>query len=374
MRRLLYALLAVQCLLHLPSISVMGSQAADEKPCADFNYASSAGAMAGLENAFVCPFDGVAQVHCNERFPLKPITDIKATQVNLSDVLFYVLVGPKSKTDAFKWWLPLLRGAKNIDIALVADPCPEGKDTCNDGAASLMTDLQTASIMQPVKGSGNMGASANFTMLRVNACDVGYDVLSCKTRSGQRLAYAAFPKKLYYFKFDTDTLIFPGRLQHFLQTLDATHLGEKGPIYFGAVRESGGNLLLCGNLPYTKTSGDVTKGGLCYAQGGAGYGLNNRAMAVMAAAPPCTAELNNRKETRDTTPEDTFTALYMYKAAAINVIHCGGFDSSEVVNERKLRNSITFHYIDSKWLQQHGPTVLKHYHHHNNARGVRSHD
>jgi len=372
---------------------------AAEKPCADFNYAASAGAMAGLENTFVCPFDGVAQVNCNERFPLKSSANIKATQVKLSEVLFYVLVGPKSKADAFKWWLPLLRGTANVDIALIADPCPESAETCNDGAAGLLAELKTlmeaghppqgngsgstaAPTGSSVAGSAHKGirAYANFVLMRVNACDVGYDVLSCKTRSGQRLAYGAFPRKLYYFKFDTDTLIFPSRLQHFLQTLESTHLGggfkapSSLPIYFGAVRESGGNLLLCGNLASTKTSGDVTKGGLCYAQGGAGYGLNNHAMSIMAAAPPCTAVLNSRKETRDTTPEDTFTALHLYKASAINVIHCGGFDSSEVVDERKLRNSITFHYIDRKWLQQHGSTVLEHYHHHNNARGIHGHD
>jgi len=460
-------LLFLQCiLLHfhvpLPFASIEAKQIPDEKPCSDFNYAASAGAMAGLENTYVCPFDGVAQVYCNERFPIKSSANIKSTQVSLSDVLFYVLVGPKSKADAFKWWLPLLRGTVNADIVLIADPCPDNKETCSDGAASLLTELRLlmedtprrasdwvstgGSLSGSGSGSGSNAAAhkgagvvANFVLLRVDACDVGYDVLSCKTRRGQRLAYTAFPHKLYYFKFDTDTIIFPGRLQHFLQTLDATHMGggiklpaanvsseqnrnlrqvlgadtkiqerrheqeeEMGqvenmnlnahtgrrastetndaatllpaPIYFGAVRESGGNLLLCGNLPYTKTSGDVQKGGLCYAQGGAGYGLNNRAMSIMAAAPPCTAELNSRKNTRDTTPEDTFTALHLFKSVAINVIHCGGFDSSEVVNERKLRNSITFHYIDSKWLQQHGPTALKHYHHHNNARGIHAHD
>ena len=448
--------------LYFLLMLVAAADDSKQKPCADFNYASSAGAIAGLEHAFVCPFDGVAQTHCSEHFPLKSAQDIKQKVLELSNVLFYVLVGPKSKVDAFKWWLPLLQGV--VDIAIVADPCPKDNVDCDDSASHLVSELiehldhtyhgpPTAKESARAIATGMMSRDKDsdvkkspshvskdrnitFTLLRVNKCDVGYDVLSCKLRTGQRLAYQRFPNKMYYFKFDTDTLIFPSRLQHFLQTLDTTHASggwkadpvvsthqsiaiqqqrslrsedmlltthrtsEGGtasgsrilapsdgglkrssnnshtqrssnqPIYFGAVRESGGNLLLCGTIAVTKTHGDRSKGGLCYAQGGAGYGLNNRAMAIMAASPACTDELNQNKSTRDTTPEDAYTALRMYEVGGINVIHCGGFDSSEVVNDRKLRNSITFHYIDSAWLRQHGATLLKHYHNHNNARGV----
>ena len=366
----------LQILIYVALFSLVGVLFTNaEKACADFNYGSSAGAMAGLENAFICPFDGLSQVVCREKYPLKSSKDIKPEHVSLVDVLFYILVGPKSKTDAFKWWLPLLK--EPVDILLIADACPDGKEECDDGVSELLRDLRTATVSEKLdtgSGSGSIHPP-KFHITRVNPWDRGYDVLSCKTRTGQRHGLELFPDKKYYFKFDTDTLIFPGRLQHFLSTLHAVHIGSSNaykdiPIYFGAVQESGGSLLLCGNLPLTEHSGDTSKGGLCYGQGGAGYGLNKEGMRIASSVPLCTEEGNNNKETRDLTPEDTQTALSLYNYGnKTNIIHCGGFDSSELVNDRKMKNSITFHYIDKSWLQKHGHILLKHYHNPHNARG-----
>ena len=67
----------------------------------------------------------------------------------------------------------------------------------------------------------------------------------------------------------------------FLRTLDSVVDYEaRLPIYFGTVVESGMNLLLCGRETFGR--GDLSKGGLCYGQGGAGYGLDNLAMKVMS--------------------------------------------------------------------------------------------
>jgi len=103
-------------------------------------------------------------------------------------------------------------------------------------------------------------------------------------------------------------------------------------------------------------SGNVEKGGLCYGQGGAGYGLNNIAMKALIASPICSS-----LKTSDETPEDTFTGLTIYNAYKVNVIHCGGFRSSELIGEQLFRHSISFHYIDHKWLRSHGNKVKAHY-------------
>lgn len=72
---------------------------------------------------------------------------------------------------------------------------------------------------------------------------------------------------------------------------------------------------------------------------------------------------------QDNSPEDTFVAMRMFNEFKIDVIHCGGFSSSELTNDRKMRSSITFHYIDSRWLNSWGQTLLDHYHHHDHSHG-----
>jgi hypothetical protein len=233
-----YGSLLLLYLCLLPFLASGGEIDSKEKPCADFNIGASVGAMAGLESSFVCPLDGVSRTSCREPFPVKDFKDIHAETVNLADVLFYVLVGPKSKTDAFKWWLPLLR-EPNVDILLVSDACEGAADStseCEDGVTQLLTDLRS-SVGKERQAVNSKLHSPTFHLARVNPWDKGYDVLSCKTRSGQREAYKRFPDKKFYFKFDTDTIIFPGRLQHFLQTLLAVHAGGQHPMYFGAVQE-----------------------------------------------------------------------------------------------------------------------------------------
>ena len=125
------------------------------------------------------------------------------------------------------------------------------------------------------------------------------------------------------------------------------------PTYFGTTIESGMTLLLCGRD--WSNAGNVAKGGLCYAQGGGGYGLNNVAMNALATAPNCT-------NPPDTSPEDTYTALRMYDVFKTTVIHCGGFSSSELVSDIKMRNSISFHFIDAGWLRKHGQNLWNHAH------------
>jgi len=153
---------------------------------------------------------------------------------------------------------------------------------------------------------------------------------------------------------DTDSILFPRRFFQFLNTLESVSNSTLNPLYFGTVVESGMNLLLCGR--FWVNEGNVQKGGLCYGQGGAGYGLNNLAMEAMAGAPLCSS-----LDKPDETPEDVFTALRVYNIFRSVVIHCGGFRSSELVGDQLFKQSISFHYIDHKWLRSHGSKLAHHY-------------
>jgi hypothetical protein len=187
-------------------------------------------------------------------------------------------------------------------------------------------------------------------LVRSHPFDFGYKYLSCKLRTGAKLIYDMFPKKQFYLKVDADTILLPLRLMHFLQTLDSVTDARENALYFGTTIETGIDLLLCGR--HWKRNGKVDKGGLCYAQGGAGYGLNNEAMAVLASSPTCDPK------NLDASPEDTYTGLRVYDAFKTTVIHCGGFVSSGLMTDARLKKGITFHHIDAKWLKMYGEAIL----------------
>jgi hypothetical protein len=320
-----------------------------DQGCADFNKGAAQAALAGLENVFVCPADGISGLICADSFPLKNISTVfplKNTSVTAqshliwNDTLIFLLMGPKSKTEAFLWWLPLM--TEPLDIVIVADACPPLEPNCTD---AVTTNVEMFHKKFPI---------LNFHLIRSYEHDTGYKILSCKLRTGAAIIYKQFPKKKIYFKIDTDTIIFPKRLLSFFHTLDAVS-EPSAPLYFGTVVESGMGLILCGR-EWTHL-GPVAKGGICYGQGGAGYGLNNFGMNVLASSIACNAL------TIDPMPEDTFTAMRMYETYKSVVVHCGGFSSSEIMTDLRLRSSISFHYVDTKFLRTYGDALLKHIHH-----------
>ena len=325
-------------------ILVISTQSSEEDNstygCADFNFAAAQAALAGLHTAYICPQDGISRVKCAESFPLKPVDQITQSHLTWSDIVIYVLVGPNSRTDAFFWWLQFI--SEPMDMVLVGDACPGDRDWCNDHIHAIQERINSS--------HPNVRAHT----LRSYVSDTGYKILSCKLRSGMFKVYQKFPDRKYYYKIDTDTIVFPRRLFSFLKTLESTTNSSFDPLYFGTVVESGMNLLLCGRNWVNE--GNVKKGGLCYGQGGAGYGLNNVAMKTMAAAPICSSLANP-----DDSPEDVFTGLRMYQVFKIVVIHCGGFRSSELVGDQLFKQSISFHYIDHKWLKSHGSKLAHHY-------------
>ena len=308
--------------------------------CADFNFGSAQAALAGLNNVYICPQDGISRVICNETFPLNEVSSISQSHISWNDILIYVLVGPNSRTDAFFWWLPFI--TEPMDIVLLGDSCPGDQDSCNDHIRALQ---------ERINGSH---PNVRAHTIRAYTTDTGYKILSCKLRTGMTKIYEKFPGRKYYFKIDTDTILFPRRFFSFLNTLESVSNSSANPLYFGTVVESGMNLLLCGRNWVNE--GNVQKGGLCYGQGGAGYGLNNLAMKAVAAAPRCST-----LPTPDDNPEDVFTGLMIYKEFKTVVIHCGGFRSSELVGDQLFKQSISFHYIDHKWLRSHGTKLANHY-------------
>ena len=373
---------------------VSGSSHPKDRACADFNRPLYEAVQAGV-HYFQCPADGIANVACQEDYAARSgvsaeqaAASFEQIHVNLNEVLIYVLLGPASKVDAFKWWLPLI--TEKMDIVLVLDACEQDGAKMPDSSidvvhnanisteqgegASLIKERQCDSfVRQMIKGlPDKVKKMVNFHVAHVRPEDETYQKLSCKVSTAMKEIYQAFPEKRYYLKIDTDTIVFPGRLLHFLSSLESVHKGgvadgkkpseSTHPIYFGTVVESGMDLLLCGSHAAWKTKyGNTQKGGLCYAQGGAGYGLNNRAMAAMAQAPSCS---DPQRVTQDEflANEDAWTGLQMHSLFNISVIHCGGFSSSELAPDQKLRQSITFHYIDATWLASYGETALKHYH------------
>ena len=162
----------------------------------------------------------------------------------------------------------------STDIVVVADPCPSSTSNFY-GTGNIEECIDAASKL--LKLMAEQYPLINAHLVRVRKSDVGYNILSCKLRTGAMAIYKMLPQKSYYFKIDTDTIVFPRRFHQFLTTLTAV-TEPSTPVYFGTEVESGMGLLLCGR-EWTN-QGDTTKGGLCYAQGGAGYGLNNVAMQV----------------------------------------------------------------------------------------------
>lgn len=316
--------------------------------CADFNNAMRGATFSQLKRPFVCPHDGIAGKYCSDSFLTRPSRDVTQSNLLWQEVVFYVLIGPKSNVDALLWWLQLVK--EPIDMVFVADACQNG-NTVSDG---VCTDAATAIVGRIAKEH----TIVRTHLVRSLPADSGYSILSCKLRTGQKLVFNLFPDRKYYFKFDTDTILFPRRLMNFLNTIDSiAEFGYNSPLYFGTMVESGIPQLLCKHHSAGTNWKYLDGESICYCQGGAGYGLSHLLMKHMAGVKSCADSVPSDL------PEDLFTALEVYNNFNHTVpIHCGGFRSSELVGDEWFRHSISFHYIDSRWLNNHGHKLISHYH------------
>eukprot|EP01034_Spumella_vulgaris_P029396 gene29396-36445_t len=90
--------------------------------------------------------------------------------------------------------------------------------------------------------------------------------------------------------------------------------------------------------------------------GGAGYGVNNKAMYTLSKTnlPVCTPEMD-----LDTSSEDTYVGFKLYRDLGLEIIQCGGFRPTHWNTETTLDTAITYHHINEAWLQARNMTELK---------------
>ena len=263
--------------------------------CADFNHVTTR-----LDEAFnhtvidpyynhfyKCPHDGIADVTCKGDFPMRSADTIRrrpVSDVSIQDILFYMSYSAKSKgarsggLALLDWWMAYFgRPQANVTFVIVADSCPDSdSDSCDDTAQHFLDAL-----------------SVNHTYLDLSIVralrsgDNGYSRLACKMVTGMIKIYRQYPDKIFYFKLDDDSVIFPHRLLRFIRTLD-TAVPRTYPIYFGTVLNDHKPYNLCGGagigFPSPSCQIDANNSAgctrLCYAQGGAGYGFNNLAFST----------------------------------------------------------------------------------------------
>ena len=228
-----------------------------------------------------------------------------------------------------------------IQVFFMADACPLGlADVCPDLAWRAATEIQKENPLVTIQ------------ILRASPWEKTYDKLFCKVRTCFSKLYRQYPNKKYYFKIDTDTILLPLRFFQFVNTLMMIAEDVGYPHYFGTITESGSGRLLCGDRPKWAALGPTHKGGLCFGQGGAGYGLNNQAMKLLTSN-----DTGCSRNTEELWPEDVYTALQLYRTANVTIMHCSGFRSSEVVTSELLSKAITFHYTNTTWLTLSGPQL-----------------
>eukprot|EP01036_Dinobryon_divergens_P031403 gene31403-40792_t len=331
-----------------------------KRHCVDFNDIGQLAIQNGhlQEDMYVCPaVRKTISGSCQEKFKFvqESTSKIKWHSMKAEDVIMYIAVGVKylqKDVPALYWWLSLLNKespAKRVssDVVFIADSCKDDLDTgaeysklkrgnCSDGALFLFETL-----------------SASFRSIRFHLTRVNYNHrmnLAQKIYFGSKSVYNAFPDRKYYFKFDDDTVVFPLRLTSFLHTLEVgTRGGGMGetPLFFGTVHDK---------LPFT----------IDWAQGGSGYGMNNKAMRIFANSDPPTDHFGFG------TAEDYF----LWKSLAlksIQLIHCGGFFANTVnnTNDWHFSNSITFHRVKSgEWLNKYGELLLANYHRNPTAKKI----
>ena len=227
-----FLLRLIQLVLILTFISfLILSGPVDEYPhsCADYNFGAVHAAKAGLKNVYMCPQK--SGVVCNESFPIKDFSSISQSHLKWKDVILSVLVGDGSSTDAFFWWISFIN--EEMDLVLLGDAC--NQTFCNDHVYNIQRKIH---VNHP---------SIRAHIIRSNQSDAGYRRLSCKIRTVFSKVYEKFPSRKYYFKLDTDTVIFPRHFFSFLNTLDSFS-NSSNPIYFGTLLDSQANpnLLMCG--------------------------------------------------------------------------------------------------------------------------------
>ena len=353
-------------------VGTIGSTAASRKRiCTDFNSIASVGALAGLDNLFVCPNDGISTSICSNLLTgTRNASIIRGALLKWSDIIVYLNVNNgKVRDEVLYYWLGMLTiksGEGSLELFLIADACEvpivSTESLLNSTDNSNQTDANCNDLAENITQTINSKYSnvvAHIVRGRIQI-DSGYGRLPCKQLYGMNQIYNQFPNKKYYFKIDDDTIIFPSRLLKFLNTLEAVMNSEKEPLYFGTVLNNHRYRILCDELGYntaTETTVYPSHGKLednenitstCYAQGGAGYGLNNIAFRSLALNTSfCTSS-----KQYETDSEDTYIGYRMFVDFRLVPI-CGSFRPNDHYADNSITRTVSLHHINIGWVQNH---------------------
>ena len=128
-------------------------------------------------------------------------------------------------------------------------------------------------------------------------------------------------------------------------------------ILLGNVYDPQAQVLLCGQESFGEREGDIRKGGLCYAQGGSGYLLNNMAFKHISESPPCIQNGNNNRY-----PEDYYIGHILYEKSYTILTHCGSFSTVDLFLTTTVYNLVTLHRANSAFIDKYGKQLARDYH------------
>ena len=134
-----------------------------------------------------------------------------------------------------------------------------------------------------------------------------------------REAERRWPSKLYFAKFDADSLPIP---HHLLRLLDEMHaaLGAAQPWLLGSAA--------CRGKSASGSAQTFSRSATCHAAGGAGYVLSRAAARALGEATPdaaAEATLFAQADAETYGGEDAVVALGLRGAAGVRVLNCGAF-------------------------------------------------
>lgn len=111
--------------------------------------------------------------------------------------------------------------------------------------------------------------------------------------------------------------------------------------------------------------GNIAGHDLCYAQGGAGYVLNNVALGVFNRTVPnwpCTAHVELERQ-----DGDAYIAFRLHKefqlfsnfAQNVTLLNCGVFRPNSGQTDSHYRYAVTFHHADDQWISYQNVSSLE---------------
>lgn len=169
-----------------------------DKACSNFNLGAAMSKKAGIKDVYMCPSDNIAGKICLQPFWTLERENITQSMLTLDDVVFFILIvspcpwastthqltsfsnqfqGPNHNADPLIWWLKMLKEPSTI--VFVADPCPSAIEGV-DWPQEFCDDDSTYTYNLVKKQYPKIA----FHLVRVRAADVGYEILSCKLRTG----------------------------------------------------------------------------------------------------------------------------------------------------------------------------------------------